>query len=148
MKAVVQVAGLHSLVRIDPNNESRRAWFRKVSLSAVLETLPLVIAQLRSPQSNQIYVPANHPVLDDDRTRKRLGDQVFTSGKPADTLGLCADILWNRSRSRQGGLVEVLPQIQAFVASKLDAPPVQSLLNGNGHIIGIEESSTISAVPA
>lgn len=31
VKAVVQVAGMHSLVRIDNDNESRRAWFRAVS---------------------------------------------------------------------------------------------------------------------
>jgi hypothetical protein len=31
VKAIVQVAGMHSIVRIDPNNETRRAWFRKVS---------------------------------------------------------------------------------------------------------------------
>lgn len=30
VKAVVQVAGLHSLVRIDVNNDSRREWFRNV----------------------------------------------------------------------------------------------------------------------
>lgn len=31
VKAIVQVAGMHSIVRIDPNNEARRAWFRKAS---------------------------------------------------------------------------------------------------------------------
>jgi hypothetical protein len=31
VKAIVQVAGMHSIVRIDPNNETRRAWFRKAS---------------------------------------------------------------------------------------------------------------------
>ena len=32
VKAVVQVAGLHSMVRIDPYNESLGKWFRSVSL--------------------------------------------------------------------------------------------------------------------
>ena len=30
VKAVIQVAGLHYLVRPDPQNEGRRAWFREV----------------------------------------------------------------------------------------------------------------------
>jgi histone deacetylase 6 len=30
VKAVIQVAGMHSLVRIDPEHESRRNWFRTV----------------------------------------------------------------------------------------------------------------------
>lgn len=33
VKAVVQVAGLHSLVKIDPNDDDKGAWFRSVSLS-------------------------------------------------------------------------------------------------------------------
>jgi len=32
VKAVIQVAGLHYLVRPDPQNEGRRAWFREVRL--------------------------------------------------------------------------------------------------------------------
>ena len=31
VKAIVQVAGLHSLVRIDPQAAEKRDWFRKVS---------------------------------------------------------------------------------------------------------------------
>ena len=33
VKAVIQVAGLHSLVRIDPVNEGRREWFKRASHS-------------------------------------------------------------------------------------------------------------------
>lgn len=32
-------------------------------------------------QSNRIYVPNSHPILADERIKRRLGDQVFTSGK-------------------------------------------------------------------
>ena len=60
VKAVVQVAGMHSMVRIDPTNESRREWFKA---------------------RNRIYVPAQHPVLQDDRAKRRLGGQIFTSGR-------------------------------------------------------------------
>ncbi|OCF43376.1 histone deacetylase 6/10 [Kwoniella heveanensis CBS 569] len=89
VKAVVQVAGLHSLVRIDPNNEEKRAWFRK---------------------SNQIYVPATHPVLKEDRIQKRLGGQIFTTeeAKVVDVLN------------------KVLPRIKEFVTKKLgDLPPLK-----------------------
>jgi histone deacetylase 6 len=44
VKAVVQVAGLHSLVRIDPQNESRRAWFREVSIAFPSHRAPLSLA--------------------------------------------------------------------------------------------------------
>jgi len=96
VKAVVQVAGLHSLVRIDPDNESRRNWFR---------------------ESNRIYVPSVHSVLDDERVRRRLGGQVFTSerAKVVDVLN------------------DVLPQIKVFVASKLSARIANTpVVNGDG----------------
>ena len=32
VKAVVQVAGMQSMVRIDPDNQYRRDWFKAVSL--------------------------------------------------------------------------------------------------------------------
>ncbi|WWC87894.1 uncharacterized protein L201_002792 [Kwoniella dendrophila CBS 6074] len=103
VKAVVQVAGLHSLVRPDPNNDSKRAWFRK---------------------SNQIYVPASHPVLEEDRIQKRLGGQVFTSEKAK-----VVDVL-----------VDVLPRIKTFATSKLPnvvrAIPTAIDIEVNGQING------------
>ncbi|WWC68627.1 uncharacterized protein I206_102558 [Kwoniella pini CBS 10737] len=71
VKAVIQVAGLHSLVRPDPNNDSRRIWFRK---------------------ANRIYVPSTHPVLEEERIQKRLGGQIFTSEK-AKVVDLLNDVL-------------------------------------------------------
>ncbi|ORY22508.1 hypothetical protein BCR39DRAFT_551487 [Naematelia encephala] len=95
VKAVVQVAGIHTLVKIDPHNETRRNWFR---------------------QSNRIYVPSSHPVLDDEKVQRRLGGQIFTSerAKVVDVLN------------------DVLPQIQSFVASKVGPIP-ESIPTSNGH---------------
>ena len=43
-------------------------------------------------QSNRIYVPNSHPILADERIKRRLGDQVFTSGKSYQAmLGTNAD---------------------------------------------------------
>ncbi|WWD16504.1 hypothetical protein CI109_100930 [Kwoniella shandongensis] len=71
VKAVVQVAGLHSLVRIDPNNIQRKDWFKR---------------------SNRIFVPSSHILLDDNRVCRRLGDQVFTSQK-AKVVDVLNDVL-------------------------------------------------------
>ncbi|WOO83917.1 Histone deacetylase clr3 [Vanrija pseudolonga] len=60
VRAVVQVGGLHSFVRPDPANESKRAWFR---------------------QASRIYVPDVHPLLQEERLHRRLGGQIFTSPK-------------------------------------------------------------------
>lgn len=60
VKAVVQVGGLHSLVRVDPNNETRRNWFRA---------------------SNRIYIPKSHPLMNEERLWRRLGGQIHTSDK-------------------------------------------------------------------
>ncbi|WVR03811.1 hypothetical protein IAU60_000807 [Kwoniella sp. DSM 27419] len=96
VKAVIQVAGLHSLVRVDPQYEARRAWFRK---------------------SNQIYVPNDHPVLQEDRIQKRLGGQIFTAenARVVDVLN------------------EVLPRIKEFVASKVEITAATSDGLTNGH---------------
>ncbi|WWC96955.1 hypothetical protein V866_003831 [Kwoniella sp. B9012] len=97
VKAVIQVAGLHSLVRPDPNDEVKRSWFRK---------------------SNRIYVPSEHPLLEDERIQKRLGGQVHKSDKATKVVDV---------------LVEVLPNIKEFVASKL--PEIERpapLPNGHG----------------
>ena len=84
VKAVIQVAGLHSIVRIDPTNESRRDWFKAVRM-----TCQILNVHADGYQSNRIYVPASHPVLDDERTKRRLGGQIFTSGEnPFDTTPL------------------------------------------------------------
>jgi hypothetical protein len=37
------------------------------------------------PQVNQIWVPETHSVLDDERVRRRLGDQIFSTSEPAST---------------------------------------------------------------
>ncbi|RSH94679.1 Histone deacetylase hda1 [Saitozyma podzolica] len=118
VKAIVQVAGMHSIVRIDPNNETRRAWFRKV---------------------NQIWVPETHSVLDDERVRRRLGDQIFSTSKAK-----VVDVLNH-----------ALPEIQSFVASKLPtriAEPEQAVPLTNGHVeVDVNGSaagpSTASAAP-
>jgi hypothetical protein len=34
---------------------------------------------------NQIWVPETHSVLDDERVRRRLGDQIFSTSEPAST---------------------------------------------------------------
>ncbi|KIR82282.1 histone deacetylase 6/10 [Cryptococcus gattii EJB2] len=83
VKAVVQVAGLHSLVRPNPSNKEKLSWFK---------------------QCNQIYVPAEHVVLGDEKVKRRLGDAVFTSqkAKVVDVLN------------------DVLPRIKAFVESKVE----------------------------
>ncbi|KAL1406389.1 Histone deacetylase hda1 [Vanrija albida] len=60
VRAVVQVGGLHSFVRVDPANEAKRAWFR---------------------QASRIYVPDVHPLLSEERLHRRLGGQIFTSPK-------------------------------------------------------------------
>lgn len=66
---------MHSLVRIDPTNDNRREWFRRVS------HLPTDVRTTLTVQSNRVYVPKTHPILEDERVQKRLGGQVFTSGK-------------------------------------------------------------------
>lgn len=67
VKAVVQVAGLHSLVRVDPHNETRRKWFMA---------------------SNRVYVPNTHPLLGEERLHRRLGGQIHTTkdAKVVDVL--------------------------------------------------------------
>ncbi|KAK4688388.1 histone deacetylase 6, partial [Tremellales sp. Uapishka_1] len=98
VKAVVQVAGMHSMIRIDPNNESRRDWFRK---------------------NNRVYLPSAHPVLEEERSKKRLGGQIIPSehAKVVDVLN------------------DVLPQIKAFVGSQLAAanPAPSHLVDGQGN---------------
>jgi histone deacetylase 6 len=102
VKAVVQVGGLHSLVRVDPHNESKRNWFKMV---------------------NRVYVPNIHPLLNEERLHRRLGGQINTSQKAQ-----VVDVL-----------VDVFPQIQEFVESKLPkptttpAPSSNGNSNGNGH---------------
>lgn len=71
VKAVVQVAGLHSLVRVDPHDEPKRKWFA---------------------QSNRIYVPSIHPLLAEQRLHRRLGGQIFTSEK-AKVVDVLNDVL-------------------------------------------------------
>jgi histone deacetylase 6 len=107
-KAVVQVAGMHSLVRIDSDNQNRRDWFKKVSLCMFDD-------QRANAQSNRIFVPNSHPVLMDERAKKRLGGQIFTSEKAK-----VVDVL-----------VDVLPQIQDFVTGRIPAPTLP-VVNGNG----------------
>lgn len=67
VKAVVQVGGLHSLVRVDPQSESKRNWFKAC---------------------NRVYVPSVHPLLQEERLHRRLGGQIFTSdnAKVVDVL--------------------------------------------------------------
>ncbi|KIR69589.1 histone deacetylase 6/10 [Cryptococcus bacillisporus CA1873] len=96
VKAVVQVAGLHSLVRPNPSNKEKLSWFK---------------------QCNQIYVPAEHVVLGDEKVKRRLGDAVFTSqkAKVVDVLN------------------DVLPRIKAFVESKVeDGLPPRAHLGSDG----------------
>jgi histone deacetylase 6 len=60
VKAIVQVAGMHSVVRPDPTNESRRAWFKEAC---------------------QIYLPHIHPLLGEERLHRRIGGQLRTARK-------------------------------------------------------------------
>lgn len=60
MKAIVQVAGMHSIVRPDPTNEGRRVWFKDVC---------------------QIYLPHVHPLLGEERLHRRIGGQLRTARK-------------------------------------------------------------------
>lgn len=60
VKAIVQVAGLHSIVRPDPTNETRRAWFREAC---------------------RIYLPDIHPLLGEERLHRRIGGQLRTAPK-------------------------------------------------------------------
>ncbi|BEI85282.1 hypothetical protein CcaverHIS002_0506830 [Cutaneotrichosporon cavernicola] len=60
VKAIVQVAGMHSIVRPDPTNENRRTWFRDVC---------------------QIYLPHIHPLLGEERLYRRIGGQLRTARK-------------------------------------------------------------------
>lgn len=83
VKGVVQVAGLHSLVRIDPTNESRRTWFKKVGhvIGRQRERESQSGSELMIiAKSNRIYVPKTHSILEDERVQKRLGEQIHTSG--------------------------------------------------------------------
>jgi histone deacetylase 6 len=70
VKAVVQVGGLHSLVRLDPQNEALRTWFKSC---------------------NRVYVPNSHPLLAEERLHRRLGGQLFTSQK-AKVVDVLADV--------------------------------------------------------
>jgi histone deacetylase 6 len=64
-------------------------------------------------------VPKTHPVLEDERAQRRLGGQIFTSEKAK-----VVDVL-----------VDVFPQIQDFVASKLPQSAASQPLS-NGHAAG------------
>lgn len=65
------MAGLHSLVRVDPGNESKRAWFHK---------------------NNRVYVPKIHPLLGEVQYHRRLGGQINTSEK-AKVVDVLVDVL-------------------------------------------------------
>ncbi|WVN90743.1 uncharacterized protein L203_105985 [Cryptococcus depauperatus CBS 7841] len=114
VKAVVQVAGLHSLVRPDPNDKDKLRWFK---------------------QNNRLYVPAEHVLLEDEKVKRRLGDQVFTSqkSKVVDVLN------------------DVLPEIKTFVAAKVEDPPLPNgtisnvSSSGNGQATINEQTSTVAA---
>jgi hypothetical protein len=94
------------------------------------------------PQSNRIYVPKTHPLLEEERVKRRLGGQVFTSEKAK-----VVDVL-----------IDVLPQIQDFVASKLPVPAPSSpvIPTGNNHANGYtsaprnqpESTTGVSPAPA
>lgn len=80
-------------------------------------------------QSNRVFVPKAHPVLEDERAQRRLGGQIFTSDKAK-----VVDVL-----------VDVFPQIQDFVTSKL---PQSSALQplSNGHAAEASVAGAASAV--
>jgi len=67
VKAVIQVGGLHSLVRVDPQNEGKRNWFKGC---------------------NRVYVPSIHPLVKEERLHRRLGGQIHTAknAKVVDVL--------------------------------------------------------------
>ncbi|WVQ74620.1 hypothetical protein IAR50_004221 [Cryptococcus sp. DSM 104548] len=106
VKAVIQVAGLHSLVRPTPSDLDKLKWFKSI---------------------NQIYVPAEHVLLDDEKVKRRLGDAVFTSqkAKVVDVLN------------------ESLPQIKQFVHEKLgdmaevEVPSASGAGEGSGPGLGL-----------
>ena len=77
VKGVVQVGGMHSLVRIDAANEARREWFNQVRFHLNLESGD----PADRSQNNQIYLPKDHPILLEERTQRRLGGRVQTSGQ-------------------------------------------------------------------
>jgi hypothetical protein len=60
-----------------------------------------------TPQSSKIYIPSLHPIIDDERARRRAGGQIVIS----DTATLVVDVL-NAS----------LPQIKQFVHSMIPPP--------------------------
>lgn len=71
-------------------------------------------------------MPKTHPVLEDERAQRRLGGQIFTSDKAK-----VVDVL-----------VDVFPQIQNFVSSKLPHPPASQTLS-NGHAAGPAETPVV-----
>nr|XP_018264720.1 histone deacetylase 6/10 [Kwoniella dejecticola CBS 10117]OBR86878.1 histone deacetylase 6/10 [Kwoniella dejecticola CBS 10117] len=124
VKAVVQVAGLHSLVRPDPNNDTRRAWFRK---------------------SNRIYVPSSHPILEEERIQKRLGGQIFTSEKAKvvdllnDVLPQIKDFIASKLPLREAVLVDTTASVSSNIDVDVDGVGKtngHTYVNGNGNDAG------------
>jgi hypothetical protein len=111
-------------------------------------------------QSNRVYVPSSHPLLSDERVKRRLGGQVFTSGMsylPASAwLGvLRADAAENAKVVDV--LNDALPQIKTFIASKLPTSipkattiPAAPLVNGDAahHHVEDEVMSDQPTLPA
>ncbi|KAJ9110177.1 hypothetical protein QFC20_003029 [Naganishia adeliensis] len=67
VKMVVQVAGMNTLVRPDPRHDERIMWYRQNSL---------------------LYLPQDHPLMDEKGMDKRLKTQVvtFPNTKPTDIM--------------------------------------------------------------
>ncbi|WVQ79099.1 hypothetical protein IAT38_001193 [Cryptococcus sp. DSM 104549] len=72
VKAVVQVAGLHTLVQPDKINPQRVKWFK---------------------QCNRIYVPNSHVILGDEKVQRRFGNDVFHTSEKAKVVDVLNDVL-------------------------------------------------------
>lgn len=82
VRAVIQVGGMHSLVKPDPTDDEKTEWFRHVSLVSsrcCLFIWKLTVRFFR--QHSKLYLPANHPVLDEAKVARRLKTQIELFGK-------------------------------------------------------------------
>ncbi|KAJ9109725.1 hypothetical protein QFC19_001955 [Naganishia cerealis] len=67
VKMVIQIAGMNTLVKPDTRQDDKIVWFREHS---------------------KLYVPQNHPVMDEKGIAKRLRTQIITfpNAKPTDIM--------------------------------------------------------------
>jgi hypothetical protein len=111
-------------------------------------------------QSNRVYVPSSHPLLEDERVKRRLGGQVFTSGTsylPASAWMYVYHADPAENAKVVDVLNDVLPQIKTFIASRLPTSvsqatsiPAAPLVNVDAahHLAEDEIMSDQSTLPA